>query len=148
MLSTEQSLAGKSIKSARTQAREGFFLEASKRIRAEVPDLILIVTGGFRSRLGIQTALASEACDLVGIGRPAIKYPHLPRDIVFNDNLPDEEARFDIEATPSGGFLASRIASVGTGAESVSQFLLVLLLSTADSSSMMIVPMPLLTLSM
>ncbi|OAA76980.1 Aldolase-type TIM barrel [Akanthomyces lecanii RCEF 1005] len=119
MMSNDQSLAGRPMKTARTQAREGFFIETSKRIRAEFPDLIIILTGGFRSRPGIQAALESGACDLVGIGRPAIKYPHLPKDIVFNSHLPDDEARFDIDLV-NRTWLASYIPPVGAGVETVS----------------------------
>ena len=118
-MSNDQSLAGRPMKTARTQAREGFFIETSKRIRAEFPDLIIILTGGFRSRPGIQAALESGACDLVGIGRPAIKYPHLPKDIVFNSRLPDDEARFDIDLV-NRTWLASYIPPVGAGVETVS----------------------------
>lgn len=100
--------------------REGFFLNASREIRKQNPDLVLIVTGGFRSRNGVNAAIKDQACDLVGLGRPAVKFPNLPEDIMFNNLLSDDEARFDVEPAPSRGWIAQKIRSVGAGAETVS----------------------------
>ncbi|KAH8649732.1 hypothetical protein BGZ60DRAFT_463079 [Tricladium varicosporioides] len=97
--------------------REGFFLQASHEIRKRHPNLVLLVTGGFRSRNGVNSALQKGACDLIGLARPAIKYPDLPNEIVFNDDLLDGEARFDVEPAPSRGWIATKIRSVGAGAE-------------------------------
>lgn len=82
---------------------------------------MLVVTGGFRSREGVLKALEDGACDAVGIGRPAVKFPDLPEKVVFNDGLRDEEARFDVEpAPPVPSWITNRIRSVGAGAETVS----------------------------
>jgi hypothetical protein len=122
MLSTRNSLARAGSTTARTAAREGFFLDASREIRRSFPNLVLIVTGGFRSRGGVRRALEDGACDAVGFGRPAVMFPDLPSKIMFNNELPDEEARFDVEAAPPvPGWIASRIRSVGAGAETVSK---------------------------
>lgn len=120
MLSTKNSLPRPGT-SARTAAREGFFLDSAREIRRRFPDLVLVVTGGFRSRGGVVKALEEGACDAVGLGRPAVAFPELPSKIVLNDKLPDEEARFDVEPAPAvPGWIASRIRSVGAGAETVS----------------------------
>ncbi|KAF5638844.1 hypothetical protein F25303_7552 [Fusarium sp. NRRL 25303] len=116
MMSTDSSVQPSSAKS-HSSMREGFFLRTSKEIRRRFPDLTLLVTGGFRSRKGVIGALDSNACDLVGIGRPAVKYPELPRKIMFDENINDDEARFDVESAPGGGWLASKVRSVGAGAE-------------------------------
>ncbi|KAG5818888.1 hypothetical protein H9Q74_001588 [Fusarium xylarioides] len=58
--------------------QDPFFLQASHDISSKFSDLILILTGGFRSRAAVHSALESGACSIVGIGRPAIKYPDLP----------------------------------------------------------------------
>ncbi|KAI1024063.1 hypothetical protein LB504_004994 [Fusarium proliferatum] len=116
MMSTDSSVQPSSAKS-HSSMREGFFLRTSEEIRRRFPDLTLLVTGGFRSRKGVAGALDSSACDLVGIGRPAVKYPELPRKIMFNENINDDEARFDVESAPGGGWLASKVRSVGAGAE-------------------------------
>ncbi|RKL38514.1 hypothetical protein BFJ72_g7324 [Fusarium proliferatum] len=116
MMSTDSSLQPSSAKS-RSGIREGFFLRTSEEIRRRFPDLTLLVTGGFRSRNGVAGALNDNACDLIGLGRPAVKYPELPRKIMFNEDISDAEARFDVESAPGGGWLASKVRSVGAGAE-------------------------------
>ncbi|KAL1641522.1 hypothetical protein SLS58_006027 [Diplodia intermedia] len=87
-----------------TAAREAFFLDFAKSIRSHFPSLTLMVTGGFRTRLGMEAAVSggttattaggaddvSSACDLVGIGRPAVLQPSAPRDVILN---PEVDAR-------------------------------------------------------
>ncbi len=79
--------------SASTAAREAFFLDFANSIRKTFPKLHLMVTGGFRSRLGLEYAVKSGACDLVGVGRPSVVEPRLPRTIIFNPDVSDEDAR-------------------------------------------------------
>ncbi|KAJ2967109.1 hypothetical protein NQ176_g9828 [Zarea fungicola] len=59
----------KSAKSASTLAREAFFLDFALAIRSHFPGVPLILTGGFRTRAGMEAALREGACDIVGIGR-------------------------------------------------------------------------------
>jgi hypothetical protein len=54
-------------------AREGFFLQAVREIHKINEDLVLIITGGFRSRNGVNGALNSKACNLAGLAQPAVK---------------------------------------------------------------------------
>ena len=76
-----------------TALRESFFLEFAKTVRKEFPQLVLIVTGGFRTRVGMEDALSSGSCDLIGIGRPATVKPKLPKEIILNTKeVPDERA--------------------------------------------------------
>ncbi|EOD52879.1 putative fmn binding protein [Neofusicoccum parvum UCRNP2] len=105
--------------SSRTAAREAFFLDFAHAIRAHVPALPLLVTGGFRSRLGMEAALTSSACDLVGVGRPAVLAPALPKQVIFNERVPDEEARL-VDKKVEAPFLAklSGVKAVGSGATS------------------------------
>jgi 2,4-dienoyl-CoA reductase-like NADH-dependent reductase (Old Yellow Enzyme family) len=118
MLSTANSWIERP-QNARSVAREGFFLEASKAVRQKLPSLILMLTGGFRSRQGIENALVSNSCDLVGLGRPAVKHPELPLSTILNEKLPDEDARLDVEKAPSLGWIATKIPALGAGAETV-----------------------------
>lgn len=118
MMGTNSSLKPNSAES-RSSIREGFFLRTSEEIRRRFPDLTLLVTGGFRSRNGIAGALDKNACDLIGLGRPAVKYPELPSQIMFKKDVRDNEARFDVESALGGGWLASKVRSVGAGAETV-----------------------------
>lgn len=73
-----------SAAAAKTFQRESFFLEFAKTVRETFPDLILMVTGGFRTRLGMEHALKSGGCDIIGIGRPAAIVPRLPKEIILN----------------------------------------------------------------
>jgi 2,4-dienoyl-CoA reductase-like NADH-dependent reductase (Old Yellow Enzyme family) len=82
---------------ARTSARESFFLEFAHTVREAFPELALMVTGGFRTRVGMEAALNSGACDLIGIARPAAVLPSLPKDIILNtEKLPAEEAEVSL----------------------------------------------------
>jgi len=56
-------------KSASTIAREAYFLEFAARLRPLV-NVPLMVTGGFRTRQGMQQALNSGEMDVVGLARP------------------------------------------------------------------------------
>jgi len=60
-----------------TIAREAYFLEYAKDIRAAVK-MPLMVTGGFRTVAGMNAALASGTMDLVGIARPLCVDPAIP----------------------------------------------------------------------
>lgn len=102
-----------------TSQRESFFLEFAKTARKEFPSLILMVTGGFRTRVGMEAALASGGCDLVGIGRPATTRPKLPKEIILNTDIPDEKAHVAL-APYKAPWLVRHIPikQVGTGAQS------------------------------
>ena len=79
-------------KSERTLARESFFLQFAETVRERFPKVLLMVTGGFRTRIGMQKALESGACDLVGIGRPSTVLPKLPKELILNEKVADEDA--------------------------------------------------------
>jgi 2,4-dienoyl-CoA reductase-like NADH-dependent reductase (Old Yellow Enzyme family) len=80
-----------------TLQRESFFLQFASTIREKFPKVILMVTGGFRTRQGMEAALQSGACDLIGIARPAAVLPRLPKETIFNTKeVPDEEARVNL----------------------------------------------------
>ncbi|KAM3426706.1 hypothetical protein NHJ13734_009305 [Beauveria thailandica] len=96
LVSTTATTAAKVTPS--TAAREAFFLEFAKAIRKEFPHTCLMVTGGFRSRLGLEHAVASGACDLAGIGRPSVLQPKLPKEIIFNSSIADEDTRLQTTA--------------------------------------------------
>ncbi|KHN97120.1 Aldolase-type TIM barrel [Metarhizium album ARSEF 1941] len=79
--------------SERTAAREAFFIEFAHAIRDRFKGVPLMLTGGFRSRRGMEAAIRDGACDLVGIGRPAVLDPQLPKNTIFNKDVNDDEAR-------------------------------------------------------
>ncbi|CAG7935297.1 unnamed protein product [Penicillium olsonii] len=106
-------------KSARTAAREAFFLEFSKEVRLRHPGLVLMLTGGFRSRAGAEAAVQDGACDVVGIGRPAAVDPKFPR-LLLDESVGDAEARFPLNKAPVPWYTRFLPAYlIGAGAESM-----------------------------
>ena len=67
-----------------TIAREAYFLEYAKDIRAVFTGP-LMVTGGFRSRAGMDAALAAGACDMIGIGRPLCIDAQVPNKLLSGE---------------------------------------------------------------
>ncbi|MBC7103168.1 MAG: NADH:flavin oxidoreductase [Parvibaculum sp.] len=64
-----------------TIAREAYFLEYAKDIRAVVK-MPLMVTGGFRTLAGMNAALGSGTMDVVGIARPLRVDPAIPAKLL------------------------------------------------------------------
>ncbi|PWR22812.1 NADH:flavin oxidoreductase/NADH oxidase family protein [Zavarzinia aquatilis] len=67
----------KQARRASTVAREAYFLDYAKTMRAAVKTP-LMVTGGFRSRAAMDEALAAGACDVIGLARPLCLKPDAP----------------------------------------------------------------------
>ena len=106
-------------KSARTAAREAFFLEFSKEVRQRHPGLVLMLTGGFRTRAGAEAAIRDGACDLVGIGRPGAIDPRFPR-LLLDESVVDDEARMVLNNVAVPWYMRFLpLHLVGAGAESV-----------------------------
>ena len=113
-------------KSQRTVSREAFFIDFATETRKRFPNLILLLTGGFRTRKGIEAALKGGVCDLVGIGRPAVLRPDFPR-LVMDDIYTDQEAEVVFRKVPIP-FLARllQIRILGGGAETVGPLMILL----------------------
>lgn len=62
-------------------------------IRQNFPSTILMVTGGFRSLEFMRNAVVGNKLDLIGLGRPAILNPSIPRELLSGDV--DPEKKFD-----------------------------------------------------
>jgi len=56
--------------SASTRAREAYFQKFAPTIRASLTRAKLMVTGGFRTAAGMETAINEDGVDLIGLGRP------------------------------------------------------------------------------
>lgn len=69
-----------SASSNSTQQREAYFLAYAKKARALV-ETPLVVTGGIRSEQVMQEAIASGACDMVGLAKPFALVPDLPNQL-------------------------------------------------------------------
>lgn len=61
-----------------------------------------MLTGGLHSRELIASSLRERACDLVGIGRPACLKLTLPRDVILDPEIQDEEAHVGGYEIPGG----------------------------------------------
>lgn len=96
-----------------TVAREAYFLDYAAAIR-RVARMPLMVIGGFRSRAGMEAALASGDCDLVGLGRPLCWQPGFPRRLLAGeaDEVPRVEERLKLAQrgwlSPASSSLAIR----------------------------------------
>ena len=68
-----------------TVRREAYFMEYAEQIR-KVSKMPLMVTGGFRSKAGMEAALASGALDVIGLGRPMCVETDLPAKILAGES--------------------------------------------------------------
>ena len=67
---------------ASTRAREAYFLEFADTVRARIPGVPLMVTGGFRTHAGMAAALDSGTLDFVGIARLMAVEPDVPKRLL------------------------------------------------------------------
>jgi 2,4-dienoyl-CoA reductase-like NADH-dependent reductase (Old Yellow Enzyme family) len=70
-----------------TRKREAYFLDYATAIR-KVATMPLMVTGGFRSRAGMEAALASGAVDVVGLARPLCTDADVPKRLLAGGDAP------------------------------------------------------------
>ncbi len=66
---------------ASTQVREAYFLDYAHAIR-QVATMPLMVTGGFRTRSGMEAALAGGDTDVIGLARPFCTDPEAARQLL------------------------------------------------------------------
>ena len=114
----------KEVKSSeRTLAREAFFQEFAKQARQSVDlassKMVLIVTGGLRTRKGMCDAIQQGKVDAVGIGRPACVYPDLPLTIL-DDSVSDEDSRsspanYAVKGSSIAAWVPLQLAAPGWG---------------------------------
>ena len=100
-----------------TRRREAYFAEYARAIR-EVAAMPLMVTGGFRTRAGMETAIMEGDCDVIGLGRPLCTEPELPRRLLSGET----EAAIAYERSlvfrrtgwlsPTSPFLPARVLNV------------------------------------
>lgn len=81
-----------SNKKKSTVEREAFFMDYIEKAR-KITDTPLMLTGGFRTKQGMESALQSNSLDLIGLGRPFVLYPELAAD-VFNQKSSDFKVDF------------------------------------------------------
>lgn len=64
-----------------TALREAYFLEYAQKVRSRTRTPLQL-TGGFRTRAGMEAALSGGAVDLIGLARPMALEPELPRGLL------------------------------------------------------------------
>lgn len=100
-----------------TRVREAYFLEYAEAIR-RVATMPLMVTGGFRTREGMEAALASGALDVLGIARPFCTHPDCARELLRHriDRLPAFEQKLHLAprgwASPASPLLLMKMINV------------------------------------
>lgn len=79
-----------------TRAREAYFLDYARTVRDLAGNVPLAVTGGFRSRAGMDEALHAGDCDVVGIARPTATTPGAAATILTGEaeTLTTHELRY------------------------------------------------------
>lgn len=83
-----------------TARREGYFIDMARVVR-EATQVPLMVTGGFRSRDGMESALAEGSCDLVGMARPLALMPDLPARLLDGSVRTAPSARLRLPKGPA-----------------------------------------------
>jgi 2,4-dienoyl-CoA reductase-like NADH-dependent reductase (Old Yellow Enzyme family) len=100
-----------------TRAREAYFLDYAAAIR-QVARMPMMVTGGFRTRAGMEAALAGGDCDVIGLGRPLCWTPDFPRQLLARDvdgiECLEDRLRFAASGwrSPSSPLMPARILNV------------------------------------
>jgi 2,4-dienoyl-CoA reductase-like NADH-dependent reductase (Old Yellow Enzyme family) len=79
-----------------TREREAYFLDYAAKVRARAA-MPLMLTGGFRSRQGMEQALKSGAIDVIGLARPLVIEPEFGQRLLDN-----AEARIEVPVQRSG----------------------------------------------
>ncbi|OUS30259.1 NADH oxidase [Gammaproteobacteria bacterium 45_16_T64] len=87
-----------------TKKREAYFLDYAEKVRQHTAST-LVVTGGFRSGVGMNDALSSGATDMIGIARPLAVYPDL-----VNRFISDPTYVVDIKRPTTGSKLLDMAA--------------------------------------
>jgi 2,4-dienoyl-CoA reductase-like NADH-dependent reductase (Old Yellow Enzyme family) len=84
-----------------TRRREAYFLAYAESIR-QVATMPLMLSGGFRTRAGMEDALGSRACDVIGLGRPLITEPDFPRRLLARECDAAERVEDTLNWRPRG----------------------------------------------
>jgi len=100
-----------------TRVREAYFLDYAAAIR-KVATMPMMVTGGFRTREGMEAALASGDTDMIGIARPFCTHADVARQLLERriDALPAYEHRLHLRPrgrlSPASPWLLAKMVNV------------------------------------
>ncbi|MEU5883214.1 NADH:flavin oxidoreductase/NADH oxidase family protein [Spirillospora sp. NPDC047279] len=79
-------LTGRQSTRRSTREREAYFLEFAEKVRARSA-IPLMLTGGFRTRAGMEEAIGGGAVDVVGLARPMALDPGLPARVLAGEDV-------------------------------------------------------------
>jgi 2,4-dienoyl-CoA reductase-like NADH-dependent reductase (Old Yellow Enzyme family) len=104
-----------------SERREAFFLDYVEKARARIR-CPLMLTGGFRTRAGMEEALSGGAIEIVGLARPMAVDPDLPADLLANRRhatLPVKLATglANLDSVIQGSWYQAQIDRMGRGRE-------------------------------
>ncbi|HKY91260.1 MAG TPA: NADH:flavin oxidoreductase, partial [Nevskiaceae bacterium] len=86
-----------------TRKREAYFLDYAERIRA-VATMPLMVTGGFRTREGIESALREKVCDVIGLARPLCTHTDIAAALLRGEVRELPAFEHSLHVAPRGAF--------------------------------------------
>ena len=69
-----------------TKKREAYFLDYAEKVKKLINTPILL-TGGFRSKEGMDEALASKACEVIGLARSIAIDPEFPNRLIAGEDV-------------------------------------------------------------
>lgn len=75
-----------------TRIREAYFTEFAERVAALDKVCPIQLSGRFRSRTGMADAVDSGITDLIGLGRAAVLEPDIPKRLLLEETVQDDEA--------------------------------------------------------
>ena len=103
-------------KKASTVAREAYFLDFAKRLRPLV-SVPLMVTGGFRTRKAMDSALANGELDVVGIARPLGIDPNFANQLLTGsiDHLPSPEEDNPTDTASATAYYFNQLRKIAAG---------------------------------
>lgn len=99
-----------------TVAREAYFLDYAASIRQAAKTMPLMLTGGFRSRVAMDEALASGALDAIGLGRPLCVESDLPKRLLDGNTAAGGSYEKSIKPSKAGlPWFCLQIIAMGEG---------------------------------
>ena len=104
-----------------TRRREAFFLDFAERAKA-IARMPLMLTGGFRTRAAMESALASGAGDVIGMARPLALEPELPAALLSGKSLGARAPRLatgwkTLDSVITGSWYQAQLRRMGRGLE-------------------------------
>lgn len=83
-------MIGKSVEGrSSTKLREAYFMEYCEKVR-QITNVPLMLTGGFRTLQGMESALENNSCDIIGLGRSLALNPDFPNELFSGKNVGSE----------------------------------------------------------